>query len=178
MATRLPWISPGGPAATPAARRMKARTCIDLLRLDDPVLDISEVPGSEPHVGGRPDVAGLAVEAVLLRVSLHLAGAVEVARIAVPERGSPLFSPLRLHGLELDPVDRDRVGAENQPLCLPDKLRDAGEGPGVPYRPQSVHDVQHGLAAQRLDRGEQWDQRIGVALGRDVGARDVVERAI
>ena len=83
---------------------------------------------------------------------------------------STISSSIRIHG--------HRVGAKEQRFRLPHELGVPGEGAAMVDRAKPVHDVEHGLRAQRGDAAHHGDDRVGVGLRIHVRAGDVVEGSV
>ena len=121
---------------------------------------------------------GLPIERILLRRALDVGAAAKIGRVAIPERRGPDLAAFLLDDLELDAIDRHRVGPDQQRLRFPDELRIPAERAAVIDGADAVHDVQHRFRSQRSDAAHHRNHGVGVGLGVHVGPRDVVERAV
>ena len=118
-------------AATPPRRSLVASSVTQLVSgcikttINPSTIDLREIPDSQPELGGGPDVIGLPVERILLRRALDVGAAAEIGRVAIQQRRRPDLAALLLDDLELDAIDGDRVGPDQQRLRFPDELRDS-----------------------------------------------------
>src|SRR5437867_3559518 len=85
-------------------------------------------------------------------------------RSPLPDGNRAFLFPLVVDDVDQQPVDRDRVGAEHHALGIKTITPLGRERTALPYASQAVHDLEHGLRAQRFYGRERADKRIRMRL--------------
>src|SRR6476661_7544023 len=124
-------------------------------------LDLRQVVDAKAERRGILHVPGLTNDDVDVRIGVACAPVVNFQRrgIAIPDRDRAVRLSLVVDDVEQQPIDRDRIGAEQDLLRIEDVLGRPRERTAVPDAANPIHDLQNGSRSNRLYRGQCSDDR-------------------